>query len=157
MTTIRTIALCGTILVATVATSVAARQTQSTAGRDMTRAKPGEPVLLIINVVKADKKQQFEDYLDKFLAALAKVGSTDSVVKRTELQTRLLSSSKANEDGTFTYVFLMDPMVDGADYDMLHVLQRAMPKEDADRLIRQFVDSVIAEEPQMFELVQSKR
>ena len=90
MTTIRTIALCGTILVATITTSVEGRQTQSTAGRDMTRAKPGEPVLLVINVVKADKKQQFEDYLDRFIAALAKVGSTDSVVKRTELLTRLL-------------------------------------------------------------------
>lgn len=114
-------------------------------------------MLVVVNVVKADKKQQFEDYVNKFWAALDKVGASDPTVKRTGVQTRFLFPAGANEDGTYTFIFLMDPLVQGADYSMRNILEKALTPEEADRLFQQFTDSVIVEKHMVAEMVQSPR
>jgi hypothetical protein len=102
-------------------------------------------MMAVINVIKTDKREQFEDYVRKFDAAAAKVSVIDPAIKQMVTQTRLLKATKANEDGTFTYIWLMDPLVEGAVYDMGVILEKAMPKADADALIQQFTDSIIVE------------
>jgi hypothetical protein len=121
----------------------------------VTTAKAGEPVMLIVTKVKADKKKQFEDYMDRFGAALAKVAQTDSTVKRVAAQTRTLTPAQADPDGTFTYVFLMDPVVKDADYDMMKVLEKVLTKDEVEQLKKQFEDAVVGPQ-QMFALVQGK-
>jgi hypothetical protein len=118
-------------------------------------AQSPQAVRIVINVVKADKQKQFENYLTKFRAALDKVSATDPVIKRTNDQTRVLKPTKPNEDGTYTYVFLMDPYVEEADYNMPRVLERAMSKSEADAIFKQFMDAIIPERHQSLSLVQT--
>jgi hypothetical protein len=147
MIAVRSIAGAIALLVASVHVTA-----QSTA----TTAKPGERVILIINTVKADKRQQFEDYMTKFLAAAVKVAEADPMIKAVNQQTRTLHPVKANEDGTWTYVFLADPVVsDEAAYNMTAILKKVYPAE-ADRLAKQFEDSLVGAQ-QMIELIQPKR
>jgi hypothetical protein len=114
-------------------------------------------ILVVVNVVEADKKQQFEDYLKQFHAALEKVSASDATVKRMDMQTRVLSPAEANPDGTYTYVFLMDPLVEGADYNMQNILKKAVAADEAERLFQQFADAIITEKHLGVELIQSPR
>src|SRR5262245_24190462 len=83
------------------------------------QAKKGERVDIVITTVKAGKQEQFEDFMAKFGAALDKAILKDATTKKVATNTRSLYPVKANADGTFTYVVLMDPVVAGPDaYDI---------------------------------------
>lgn len=121
-------------------------------------AKRGDAVVIMVNKVKADKKQQFEDYMATFMAALDKVAQTDPLYRSVRAQTRNLYPAKPNEDGTWTYVFLADPVVTAPKaYDMRAVLTKAYSEAEADRLMKLFTDSYAETGQQVLELVQHER
>jgi hypothetical protein len=144
---------CTPVALALLVLSVTTASAQSTPPR----AKTGEKVDAVINVVKADKQAQFEDYLKKFDAAAVKAGATDPAIKRIVTQTRTLKPRKANEDGTFTYIFLMDPLVEGGEYDMVAIMKRVMPEAEANAVFQQFLDAIVQERHQFVELVQGEQ
>ena len=75
---------------------------QSTTPRPThTGANTGEKMMAVINVIKADKRDQLRELVRKFDAAAAKVSTTDAAIRSMVTQTRLLKPLKANEDGTF--------------------------------------------------------
>jgi hypothetical protein len=85
-------------------------------------AKPGETVWIFVNPVKADKREQFEKFLHEiFWPGAKKLSAADQRVFK---QTRILHPVEAEEDGTYSYVFVMDPVIKGRDYDIPSLLKK---------------------------------
>jgi hypothetical protein len=83
-----------------------------------TRAAEGDTVLVVLNHVKADKREQFEEALHGigllwWKKKVEKLGPASQ-----QVQVRALYPTEPNEDGTFTYVLLMDPVIPGVDYSL---------------------------------------
>lgn len=112
------------------------------------RAGKDNPVWVILNHVKPDKLQQFEDFNLNYLRLAGEEFFPD--MSKT---VRFLKSEKPNADGTFTYFFLMDPVMKGADYDMGPVLEAKYGKEKADEYYKMFQECVKKNES--FETVQT--
>ena len=75
-------------------------------------AAPGDPMWVILNHVKADKRAQFEKYVyEVLLPALEKNAESDPISRNIIKQTRMLEPSRANKDSSYTYIWLMDPIV----------------------------------------------
>ena len=118
------------------------------------QAKKGERVTIVLTTVKAGKQKQFEDYMTKFEAALEIAQKKDATTKKAAAQTRALYPAKPNEDGTFTYVFLMDPVLpDPSAYEMIEVLKMALKEDEIEKLMEQLEDAVVGPQ-QVLELVQ---
>jgi len=122
-----------------------------------TRAKPGEAVLLVLNTVRAEKKQQFENHMTKLWEALDKLSASDPEARRINAQTRVLRPAGANADGTFTYVFVMDPLIPGADYDMASILTRAFGEQESGQMMSLYRAAIVEERAQVFSTVQAER
>lgn len=92
----------------------------SSGQKRMARAAEGDTVWVIVNHVKADKKEQFEKFVtETFWGSSTKLKGKDQTVFK---QTRILYPTKPEEDGTLSYIFLMDPLVAGGDYDIRSLL-----------------------------------
>ena len=90
-------------------------------------------VWVILNHVKADQRTAFEKFAyEHLMPAVDKVASSDPVVKRVRSQTRLLVPKEPNADGTYTYIWLMDPVVPEADYSYRGILSKVYSKERID-------------------------
>ena len=77
-------------------------------------AKPGEEVWVWAYTVKADKRKQYEHFVhDIFWPGASKLSAAEQRVFR---QTRVMHPAQANSNGTYTYLFIMDPLIKGADY-----------------------------------------
>jgi hypothetical protein len=88
--------------------------------RTAIRAAEGEPMQIWFNYVKADKWEQHARFVhDLLLPATAKV---DEPVFR---HTRFLHPREQNEDGTWTSVWLMDPLLEDGDYEIGRLLRKA--------------------------------
>jgi hypothetical protein len=66
--------------------------------------KRSNPILIVLNTIKPDKKQQHENSMLKFEAALKIAGTSDPIIKRVHEHTRVFFPTDANDDGTYTYV-----------------------------------------------------
>jgi hypothetical protein len=95
----------------------------------------------VANHFQPEAREQFETFTREFWRLGTIHGETDPVVARTMAQTRVLHPTTANPDGTYTYFLLMDPVVDGADYSIPALLERAASPEVAERLWRMFYDA----------------
>ena len=116
------------------------------------QAKTGERVDIVITTVKAGKQQQFEDFMTKFGAVVEKAAQKDKSIK--EANVRPLYPTKPNEDGTFTYVFLMDPVhPDPNGINIPEILRRVLSAEEVAKLIK-YGDDAVAGPQQVLELVQ---
>jgi len=79
----------------------------SNAQRTTSRAAKGDTVWVIINHIKAEKKEQFEKFITETLwGGSNKLKGNDRTVFK---QTRVLYPTKPEADGTLSYVFIMDP------------------------------------------------
>jgi hypothetical protein len=146
----KSIALLSVALVLNMYTeSAKAQSTVSTAStRNNTtihqRAAEGEKVWVIINHVKADKRQQFERFVNELFWPMAsKLGTEEQKVFR---QTRVLHPTKAEADGTFSYLFIMDPVIEGGDYNIEALLKKMYSAEKAAEYNRLFEDTQASEQ-----------
>lgn len=131
----------------TSAASTSVKQTNIT-GRKM--AAEGEKVWVIINHINADKRQQFEKFIHEiFWPMAAKLGSQDQQVFR---QTRVLHPTKAEEDGTYSYIFIMDPIIEGGDYDIDNLLKKMYGAEKAAEYGKMFDETKSREQTQYLEV-----
>lgn len=79
----------------------------------VTRGMSGDTVMIVINKIKADKITQFEDYINNILKPAAEEynqGARNTV--------RTQKSLRPDKDGSIDFIFIMDPMISGFDYDM---------------------------------------
>jgi len=101
-------------------TAPAFAQTKSAASRPM--AKSGESVWVCLDPIKKDKRAQYERFLHEiFWPGAAKLSAADQKVFR---QTRILHPTKLEADGTYSYFFIMDPVIKGADYEIPSLLKK---------------------------------
>lgn len=104
-----------------------------------TMAKPGENVWVFVNSVKADKRPQFEQFLHEIFWPGAEKLSGDD--KKVFSQTRILHPTKAEADGTYSYLFVMDPVVIGGDYDITSLLTKMFGEAKALEYQKMFDDA----------------
>ena len=110
------------------------------------RAEEGELVWIILNHVKPDKQEQFEEYLEIWLQTIEKLikdGKMDAKSAQAFRQGRTLFPTKANEDGSYTYIFLCDPWVEGVNADISFWLLKAYPEEEAGKYLQMFRTSLM--------------
>ena len=90
---------------------------------------PAETVWVCLDPIKKDKRVQYERFLHEiFWAGVAKLSAADQQVFR---QTRILHPTKAEADGSYSYFFVMDPVIKGADYDIESLLTKMYGKAKA--------------------------
>ncbi len=117
--------------------------------RETIRALEGERMWILLNHVKADKWEQHERFVHDILMPAVK-----QVAPSALRHTRYLHPAEQNEDGTYTYAFLMDPLIESAGYDILSLLQRAYGQDKAEEYIALWNESLAS--PQVgYHLVQS--
>jgi hypothetical protein len=118
-----------------------------------TRSQEGEQVWVIINYVKADSKRDFEKFMDD---VFFKILATSKAPLRAEQsqKTRWLTPLQQNPDSTWTYSFIMDPVVKNANYDIEQLFQEQYSPEKSSQLLKQY-ESYIAKS-EFHILLQSK-
>ncbi|WP_303310955.1 hypothetical protein [Hymenobacter sp. BT730] len=141
--------LAGSLLVLLQTPAAVAQQPQA----PRALAAPGDSVWVIVNSVKPDKRQQFEKFVNEvFWPAAKKLPQEEQRVFR---QTRVLYSGRPEKDGTYEYVFIMDPVVQGQDYDIEHLLQKMYTAERAAAYFKMFEDTLVGEQ-KWYRMVQSR-
>lgn len=85
------------------------------------RAGVGEKAFIIINHIKYDKKQQFDDVLtNEVMVASREYVDEDEkqhAYNQQSLKTmRILRPTQMNQDSTWTFIFMADPYIDNAYY-----------------------------------------
>ncbi len=89
----------------------------------------GDTVWVIINHIKPDKRQQFEKFITEILWPASKsLSSQDQLIFS---QTRVLTPVQPEADGTYSYIFIMDPLVSVGDYSIRHLLGSAYDQQKA--------------------------
>lgn len=131
---------CSAALVLALAACAPATPTPSAAPVP-SRAVAGDTVWIIANPVHADRREQFERFINEFWTLGRRAGQGDPLTLSTFENTRVLYPTQANPDGTYTYFFVMDPRVPGADYSIERLLRRATTQAEADRIYRMYTDA----------------
>jgi len=99
-------------------------------------ASSGDPMWVILNHVKADKRQQFEKFVyEILLPALEENAKNDSITRNLIEHTRMLEPRFANKDSSYTYIWLMDPLVKDAIYSYPGILKRVYSPEETKKYI----------------------
>ncbi|MBO0938959.1 hypothetical protein J2I47_20570 [Fibrella sp. HMF5335] len=116
-------------------------------------ARSGEGVWVCLDPIKKDKRAQYERFLhDIFWAGASKLSPADQRVFR---QTRILHPTKAEADGTYSYFFVMDPVIKGANYDIESMPTKMYGKDKATQYFKLYTTAHAR--PQVFyEVTQSK-
>lgn len=86
--------------------------------REEIRAHKGEDVWVLLNHIRAEKREAFEHFLHSILMPAAAHIQPDVYNK-----TRILHPSLPNKDGTYTYILLMDPVVLDGEYNIENILR----------------------------------
>lgn len=74
-------------------------------------------VWVIVNYVKESAKADYEKWMTDIFFAPMKT-TTNPILKNQYAATRWLKPSQQNENKTWTYIFLMNPVIEGGDYDI---------------------------------------
>jgi len=85
--------------------------------KEFTRAKTNDKILIVIVKVKDEAKLEFESWIkDVLYAALY---ASESEMKKAQLKaTRWLEPTAQNKDNTWTYSWIMDPLIPNTNYDI---------------------------------------
>lgn len=98
-----------------------------------------DTVWVFVDHVKADKREQYEKFIEDFWAASTKLKGREREIFS---NTRTLRPTKADADGTYPYAFLMDPVVTGGDYLIETLLVKMHGQEKGRHEYQKYLDSV---------------
>ena len=103
------------------------------------RAREGQDVWVILNHVRAEKREVFEHFMHEILMpALAHIHP------ETYNKTRILHPTIPNKDGTYTYIFLMDPVVPDGVYSISGILYQFYRPELADQYMKTWKEALVS-------------
>lgn len=102
------------------------------------RASAGDSVMIVLNYVKSDKMTQFEDFNMNYLSPAG--AETNPMVKAT---VRMQKPARQNADGTYTYVYIMDPYKGSLNYGIEYTLTAKYGKEKAAEYMKMYLDCLI--------------
>ena len=100
------------------------------------RAAEGDTVWVLLNHIKADEREQFEKFVHEILWPVAL--KLDVIDQKVAKQTRVLHPIEMNKDSTYTYVFLMDPAIPNANYQVMYYLKKGYGEEKAKEYSKMF-------------------
>ncbi len=98
---------------------------------------PGD-VAIVLHYIKADKAQDFETSMGKVKEALQKSQSPER--KQQATGWKLVKSSDPAGEGQVLYLWIIDPVVKGADYSVGKILSEGVPTEAA-QIFKQYADA----------------
>jgi hypothetical protein len=102
------------------------------------KAVEGDTVWVLLNHIKFEKTDQFEQLIHDVLWPIAdKMGSVE---KEAAQRTRVLHPVKMNKDSTYTYVFIMDPVISKANYKFSYYFKNAYDEVKAKEYIKKLND-----------------
>jgi hypothetical protein len=97
------------------------------------RAVEGDEVWVILNHVKAKHWEEYKDFISKiFIPAAEKIEPSEMA------STRFLYSDGPDENGIYTSVWLMDPVVQGGTYSIQNILKQAYGEEQGQEYFKMF-------------------
>lgn len=98
------------------------------------------PGAVVLNFVKADRVEQFEAALADLRRALE---TSDNPVRRQQGEGwRVFSAAEPGPDGTAIFVFVVNPVLRGADYSVKAVVEDAFDEAEARRVVEAFGQSL---------------
>jgi hypothetical protein len=113
-------------------------------------AKEGEKVWGVLNRVKADKLDVHRNFVyDLLMPAVQKVAPEGLA------SVRFLEAANPNEDGTYTTVWIMDPVIESVDYSYDSLLIAAYGAEQGAEYLK-LVDEYSLSEQEGYDFRQSK-
>ena len=116
------------------------------------RAEKGDTMWVILNQVKADKCDQFEKLIQEVCWPIFE--ASEPQYQKAAHHTRFLLPVQMNKDSTFTYIFIMDPVIRGVDYQFGSVLKMKYDESETDQYLKQ-IGECFAGPQIMFPVVQS--
>lgn len=142
------------VLLIPIAAGVCLAQTDNTDPIGATlRASDGQPVAIWITHVKADRRADFEALIEKFWKsgeAAFRSGKMNNEMRAAFRGVRMLYPQAPEQDGTYTYVFLVDPYLPGANYEMLDFWRLSYPEDEAQKLDEQMGEMMAAPQGQIY-------
>ena len=126
-----------------------AQSTQNTRAN----AAEGDSVWVIVNHVKPDKREQFEQFVHEVFWPSAQQLSPEE--QRAFSSTRILHPVGPEADGTYSYIFFIDPIIQGFNYGIIDNLEKMYPKEKAAEYDRMFSETMAREQTQ-YRVVQGR-
>jgi len=105
------------------------------------RAVEGDEVWVFLNHVKADQWEKHKDFVMNVL-----IPAAEKIIPAEMGQTRFLYGTESNEDGTYTSVFLMDPVVENGNYNIEDILKKAHGDEQGHAYTEQWMESLAADQ-----------
>lgn len=117
--------------------------------REMIRAKQNEPMWVVVNRVKAERWEEHVRFIHDILTPASE--KVDPVTYR---HVRFLVPTKQNDDGTYTSIFLMDPLLPDAEYNILKILIQAYGEQKAQEEMGKWAET-FAGEQSLYEMQQS--
>lgn len=117
-----------------------------------TVAKAGEPVWIVTYYVKEDKGNDFEAFIKNELMGALDISAMAQAMAKA--QTRLLAPKKADKSGNLKYVFIMDPVVTGVNYDIGEVLIKKHGEQVGKEKFKQF-NALLSKDFEFISVVQT--
>lgn len=117
------------------------------------QAKVGEQVWLITVIVKNDQKSNFEKWISEVMYPALR-NSKDKMRQGQLKSTRWLTPAAQNADQTWTYAWIMDPLVVGSNYEIPPFLKQVYGEELGQKHWEAYL-SYVAKEPEVIALIQT--
>ncbi|WP_128548491.1 hypothetical protein [Larkinella soli] len=119
-----------------------------------TVAKQNETVWVIAYPVKAAKRAQYERFIHEIFWPGAK--NLPAAEQKVFRQTRVMHPTEPEADGSYSYLFIMDPVIKGADYGIESLLKKMYGEKKANEYFKLFKDAVVEKNYKAYRVVQSK-
>lgn len=119
-----------------------------------TAAKTNETVWVISYPVKANKRAQYERFIHEIFWPGAK--NLSPAEQKVFKQTRVMHPTKPEADGSYAYLFIMDPVVKGADYGIESLLKKEYGAQKGSEYFKLFKDAIIEKNYKDYWVIQSK-
>jgi len=119
------------------------------------RAAEGDTLFLAFHDVKAESKEEYERLSHEML--LDRISEADQQAEYISTLVRMLHPTEANEDGTFTYLFIFDPIYSGNyGFNTLNLYTKIYGEEKGKELDEQFA-ATLAGDQRSYTMIQSKK
>jgi hypothetical protein len=94
---------------------------------------------VVLNFIKPDKTDDFEAVVEKLKDALQ--NSSNAQRKQQAASWKVYKSSDPGPAGSVLYVYIVDPVVKGADYAVSTILAEAFSAEELAALFKQYTEA----------------
>lgn len=121
----------------------------TTTDRSTVRATNAEKLWVVLTPIKADKRTEFEHFVQEIVVPAVKRIAPDVYH-----HVRALYPTHPEADGTYTYAFLMDPWLPDASYDFALLFRQAYTEDETQAYLRLW-EEVQAVPQRIYEFVQS--